>query len=106
MLPRGTVGRREVDPTLIRASAPNANAIAERWIRSVRQECLDHVLLLGERHAWRVVRAYTAFYNARRPHQGLGQECPIPTTRSPGQGPLQRRDVLGGLIHDYERLVA
>jgi putative transposase len=86
--------------------APNANAIAERWIRTVRQECLDHVLLLGERHAWRVLREYEAFYNERRPHQGLGQRCPVPTTSSPGQGQLHRRDVLGGLIHDYERRAA
>jgi transposase InsO family protein len=86
--------------------APNANAIAERWIRSVRQECLDHLLLLGERHARRALRAYVAFYNARRPHQGLGQECPAPTTRRAGTGRILRRDVLGGLIHDYQRRAA
>jgi putative transposase len=86
--------------------APNANAIAERWIRSVRQECLDHLLLLGERHAWRVLRAYIAFYNERRPHQGLGQECPVPTTSRAGTGRIQRQEVLGGLIHEYDRLAA
>jgi hypothetical protein len=85
---------------------PNANAIAERWIRSVRQECLDHLLILSERHAWRVLRAYIAFYNGRRPHQGLGQECPVPITRGAGLGRIQRREVLNGLIHDYERQAA
>jgi transposase InsO family protein len=85
---------------------PNANAIAERWIRSVRQECLNHLLILSERHAGRVLREYTAFYNERRPHQGLGQSCPVPTANDPGQGLLQRREVLGGLIHDYERSAA
>jgi putative transposase len=86
--------------------APNANAIAERWIRSVRTECLDYLLLLGERHAGRVLRAYVAFYNERRPHQGLGQECPVPTPHREGTGRIQRRKVLGGLIHDYERRAA
>lgn len=86
--------------------APNANAIAERWIRSARQECLEHFLLLGERQAWRVLREYVAFYNERRPHQGLDQRCPVPTTGRQGQGPLHRREVLDGLIHDYERRAA
>jgi transposase InsO family protein len=86
--------------------APNANAIAERWIRTVREECLDQLLLLGERHACRVLKDYVAFYNERRPHQGLGQESPVPTPRKVGQGRILRRDILGGLIHDYERRAA
>lgn len=86
--------------------APNANAIAERWIRSARVECLDHLLLLGERHARRVLREYVAYYNERRPHQGLGQRCPVPATPRTGSGPIRRRDVLAGLIHDYERSAA
>lgn len=85
---------------------PQANCYAERWIGSVRRECLDHLVILGERHLLRVLMAYTDFYNQRRPHQGLDQQCPIPLTCGPGQGPIIRRNVLGGIIHDYERLVS
>jgi transposase InsO family protein len=86
--------------------SPRANAIAERWIRTVRAECLDHLLILSERHLERVLRAYVAFYNERRPHQGLDQQCPVPFAPPADRGPIRRRDVLGGLIHDYERQAA
>jgi transposase InsO family protein len=86
--------------------APNANAVAERWVRSVREECLDHLLILGERHLRRVLCGYVTFFNQRRPHQGLGQRCPVPLAPSPGTGTISRRDVLGGIIHDYAREAA
>jgi transposase InsO family protein len=82
---------------------PQANGYAERWIGSARRECLDHLLILHAQHLLRVLTVYTDFYNERRPHQGLDQRCPIPLARGPGQGPIARRDVLGGIIHDYER---
>jgi transposase InsO family protein len=82
---------------------PQANCYAERWIGSARRECLNHLLILNERHLLRVLTTYTAFYNQRRPHQGISQHCPIPLARGPGQGPIARHDVLGGIIHDYER---
>jgi transposase InsO family protein len=85
---------------------PQANAVAERWIRSARQECLDQLLILGERHLWRVLTAYTAFYNERRPHQGLGHACPVPPAAGSSDGPIQCRDVLGGIVHDYYRTSA
>ncbi len=81
--------------------APNANAFAERFVRSIRQECLDHLVLLGEWHVRRVVAEYVTFYNTRRSHQGLDQQCPIPLTIVPSDGLVQRHDVLGGIIHDY-----
>jgi putative transposase len=86
--------------------APNANAVAERWIRSVRQECLDKLVLLGGWHVRRVLADYVTFYNTRRPHQGLAQQCPIPLTMVSHGGLVQRRDVLGGIIHDYLRPAA
>jgi hypothetical protein len=88
--------------------SPRANAVAERWIRSVREECLDHLLILSERHLERVLRAYVAYYNQRRPHQGLAQQCPVPLTppARKGTGAIVRRDLLGGLMHDYERQAA
>ncbi len=102
-----TVFRSE-DLEIIRTPfrAPNANAVAERWIRSAREECLDHLLILGERHLHRVLREYVTFFNHRRPHQGLGQQSPVPRPPTSGAGAVQQVDVLGGIIHDYERRVA
>jgi len=55
---------------------PNANAVAERWMRSVRQGCLDRLAVLNARRLQRVLTEYTDYYNHRRPHQGLDQQCP------------------------------
>ena len=86
--------------------SPTANAYAERWVRSARAECLDHLLIAGEGHLRRVLAAYVAHYNEARPHQGLDQRCPKPISVASPQGPVQRRDVLGGLIHEYYREAA
>ena len=77
----------------------------ERWIRSVRQECLDHILVISEAHLRRVLNEYLAYYNARRPHQGLEQQSPIPRLESPTSGRVEKRKVLGGIINDYYRIV-
>lgn len=86
--------------------APQANAFAERWIRSVREECLDKLLIVSEGHLRRVLTAYLAYYNHTRPHQGIEQRCPVPAQPSSGDGPVHCRDVLGGIIHDYYREAA
>ncbi len=86
--------------------APNANAVAERWIRSAREEVLDHLLIVHERHLRRVLTEYVAYFNQRRPHQGLGQRCPETLAPASVDGVLERRDILGGLIHDYDRVAA
>jgi putative transposase len=86
--------------------APNANAFAERWVRSVREECLDHLLILNERHLGQVLREYGRYYNHARPHQGLMQQIPESANREPGHGAIRKREVLGGLIHDYYREAA
>jgi transposase InsO family protein len=83
--------------------SPNANAVAERWVRSVREECLDHVLIINERHLDRVLTEYSQYYNQARPHQGIEQQIPESANQQPGQGPVHKRDVLGGLLHDYYR---
>ncbi len=80
-----------------------ANAFAERWIRSVREECLDHLRIVHERHLHRVLREYITYYNQRRPHQGFDQRCPVPMERATEGGRIERRDILGGIIHDYYR---
>ncbi len=86
--------------------APRANAVAERWVRSAREECLDHLSILGERHLERVLHSYVSYYNERRPHQGLDQQCPAGFRPADPHRPIVRRDVLGGLLHDYERQAA
>ena len=84
--------------------APNANAFSERWIRSVRQECLDKILVLSEGHLWRVLKEYQTYYNTRRPHQSLEQQSPIERPEPETKGLIQKRKILGGIINDYFRL--
>jgi transposase InsO family protein len=96
----GSVGIKAVC-TPVRA--PVANAFAERWVRTVRQECLDHLLMLSRRHLQRVLHEYVRHYNQARPHRGLHLAAPAPR-QGPGHGETIRRlDVLGGIIHEYER---
>ena len=88
--------------------APKANAYAERWVRTVRTECLDWILVRSERHLRRVLIAYLAHYNTARPHRGNNLEPPVPPAQpaDPRTGPLghvERIEVLGGLIHEYRR---
>jgi hypothetical protein len=84
--------------------APNANAIAERWVRSVRQECLDKVLILNEAHLRRVLNEFLHYYNNRRPHQSLDQQSPLKWPEPDRNGLIQKRRILGGIINDYFRL--
>src|SRR5947209_737225 len=89
--------------------APRANAICERFLGSVRRECLDHLLILHQRHLGRVLREYVDYYNHARPHQGIKQAIPaaIETAPDPGQDSptILTVPMLGGLHHDY-RLAA
>jgi putative transposase len=86
--------------------APKAKAHAERWVGSVRRECLDWLLILGRKHLERVLRAYTTHYNEHRPHRALEQQPPLPKPRpirrQQGALGVRRRDRLGGLLHEYE----
>jgi putative transposase len=83
--------------------APRANAVAERLVRSVRNECLDQLLIFGRRHLERVLRGYVAHFNAERPHRSLELVPPAGSPRSRGSpsADIRRRDALGGLIHEY-----
>jgi len=85
--------------------APRANPIVERFIGSVRRECLDHLLLVSEPHLARVVKAYVHYFNEARPHQGIGQRIPAASTTSdtppPTAGKVISIPVLGGLHHVY-----
>ena len=94
-----------VEIVLTPVQAPTANAVAERWVRSVREECLDQLLILNEAHLRRVLVEYLTYYNTARPHQGIDQQIPFPS-RSSQEGNIHCRDVLGGIIHDYSRQAA
>src|SRR5712692_4404868 len=85
--------------------APNANAFCERWVGTLRAECLGWTLVFGRRHLERTLRTYIDHYNEARPHRGLALKTPIGNP-SPAVGDLRaaavrRRDILGGLIHEY-----
>ena len=88
--------------------APKANAIAERFVRTVRAECLDWLLILNRRHLERVLRSFIDHYNRHRPHRGLELQPPHPAEPppTPAMGEVRRRDQLGGLIHEYYRTAA
>jgi putative transposase len=88
--------------------APKANAIAERFVRTVRAECLDWLLILNRHHLEHVLRVYVDHYNRERPHRSLALRPPEPAERRerPCDGEIHRRDRLGGLIHEYYRAAA
>jgi hypothetical protein len=87
--------------------APRANAFIERWVGTVRRECLDRLLIVNRQHLERVLPIYIRHYNEHRPHRSLDQRPPIQAP-PPGSetvvalGRVRRRDVLGGLIHEYK----
>jgi len=86
--------------------APNANAFAERWVGTVRRDCLDWILIVNRRQLEHVLRVYIDHYNRHRPHRALDLKPPTPARRlrlvsSQPPGRVHRRDRLGGLIHEY-----
>jgi putative transposase len=90
--------------------SPRANAYAERWVRTVRSECLDWVLIFNHHHLRKVLDSYVAHYSGARPHRGLHLDIPAPppalSRRDDDTGAgmvLERTDILGGLIHEYRR---
>jgi transposase InsO family protein len=86
--------------------APKANAYAERWVRTVRTECLDWILIWNRRHLERVLTDYIRHYNTARPHRGIDLNMPVTSTEPPLVSieqlrRVERADVLGGLTHEY-----
>jgi len=90
--------------------APRANAYCERFMGSLRRECLDHILILSEKQLRRRVNEYVQYYNVDRPHQGIDQRTPAeadaPNISLPVEGEIVVRPVLGGLHHAYDRKAA
>jgi putative transposase len=98
-----------IDVSVIKTpvQAPRANAIAERFVGTIRRELLDRLLIINQRHAAAMLHEFERHYNNRRPHRTLGQAAPLrplpqPTTKDPNT--VQRRDRLGGLLHEYQRV--
>lgn len=78
------------------------NAFAERWVKSVKAECLERVILFGKGHLERTIKEYVTHYHAERPHQGIGNEL-IDCVRTTGRGEVIVRERLGGLLNSYHR---
>jgi transposase InsO family protein len=96
-----------VNEALIAPRSPWQNAYAERVIGSIRRECLDHVIVLGERHLRRVLESYRDYYHESRTHLSLGKDCPEPRViQSSGSAKIIALPQVGGLHHRYERLAA
>ncbi len=105
----GAVFNRRVRPLGIKqirtpVKAPKANAIAERWVRTVRAECLDHSFVFGHQHLQRLLNEYIAYYNRWRPHRSLGQRAPCSSRAQRirrSRGRIVAEPILGGLHHVY-----
>lgn len=101
---------RSEDITVIHTPvrAPRTNAYAERFVRTIRNECLDWLLIIGRRHLEHTLRVYCPHYNAKRPQRGLELKPPAPNDRAPTTPAeaIHRRDLLGSLIHQYHAIAA
>ena len=87
--------------------SPNLNAFAERYVRSVKEECLSKLIPIGQGMLRRALQVYVAHYHLERNHQGLGNELITPPLASQRRdGPVTRRPRLGGILNYYERLAA
>jgi transposase InsO family protein len=100
---RARLERAGIEPIRLPRCSPNLNAFVERFNRSIREECLNRVVPLGEAHLRELVREYVAHYHEERPHQGLGGGLIVASTASRGRGPLVRSERRGGLLNHYYR---
>jgi integrase-like protein len=85
------------------AATPWQNGYAERLIGSIRRECLDHVVIIGERHLRHVLRSYAHYYNGARTHLSLAKDSPLTRSVQP-RGTICPLPILGGLHHHYVRI--
>jgi hypothetical protein len=104
---RAIIGSGRVEPLALPARSPNLNAYAERWVRSVKEECLCKVILFGERSLRRALSDYVDHFHAERNHQGKGNILLFPrATDRQREGPVRCRERLGGLLRYYHREAA
>ena len=83
-------------------ASPRANAVVDRFLGTLRRECLDHLIILDEQHLRLVLDEFVQYYNLERPHRTLRLETPLPALRAV-EGPVRSRPVVGGLHHVYQR---
>ena len=100
------LGEHDIEVTRTPARSPNCNAHAERFVRSIKRECLDRVVLIGERSLRRTLRQYERHYNAERTHQGIGNRLINGEKRASTAGSVRCRPRLGGLLRFYRRASA
>jgi putative transposase len=100
---RRRFGNAGIRVVLTPACAPNANAYAERFVRSIKEECLDRIIPIGERHFRRVITEFVEHYHHERNHQGLDNRLITGTPPADAAGRVRRRARLGGLLNYYER---
>jgi putative transposase len=100
---RTIIASGRVEPLALPARSPNLNGVAERLVGSIRRECLDHIIVLGEAHLRRILRSYACYYNGIRTHRSLNKNAPSsrPVQRT---GVINSRAILGGLHHHYARV--
>ncbi len=103
---RGMLRRAGAEPVRLPRRSPNLNAFIERFIRSIKEDCLDRVIPLGEAHLRELIGEYMVHYHVERPHQGLGGAFVQPSNDHAASGPLVRRERLGGLLNYYYREAA
>ena len=98
---------RPIEPLALPTRSPNLNAYAERWVRSLKEECLSKVILFGERSLRRTLSDYVDHFHAERNHQGKGNVLLFPrNTDRHREGPVRCRERLGGLLRYYDREAA
>ena len=96
-----------IDEVVTAPRSPWQNPYAERLVGSIRRECLDHVIVLGERHLCRILKAYFAYYHRSRTHLSLGKDAPEPrAVQPPSMGKIVELPEVGGLHNRYERRAA
>ena len=100
---RQRLGDAGIRVVLTPERAPNANAHAERFVRSIKEECLERMIPLGERHFRRAVKEFVEHYHLERNHQGLDNRLIMRTPVADAAGRVHRRSRLGGLLNYYER---
>lgn len=92
-----------IEPITLPARSPNLNAYAERFVQSIKNECLERVIVLGESMLRKLVREYIAHCHTERNHQGIGNTIPFPDERLNGTGDVKKTERLGGLLSFYYR---
>jgi transposase InsO family protein len=103
----GRVEGMGIEQVLTAPRSPWQNPYAERLVGSVRRECLDHVIVLGEQHLYRMLKSYFSYYHRSRTHLSVGKDAPEPRPiQSPSMGKVVALPEVGGLHHRYERLAA